>query len=519
MPISFQEGVLLQGYLQYDAASLYDQTIITQGYGGRTVPVSAILLFLPEILISSAEGSLADYFPQWMDVHYLTDPVTGSLLRRFLRPPKELFLSSAYYANKVENQRFFSNWLGEVSRGWYVSTDILSEQVKSVVITTPAATIYPVRCASEWEFVTSIGPAYIVDDSSYTIYFRGLDKNVIKFNAFGYVPLLSGEVMAGSDIYWKDDLTGRWTIVEAGSSNLQRLAQDRIITNFTGTTVVIYPSTTMYNASLSAVVSVNTGPSVPLEYMDYWNSFDEVGLLVDISRIPAEDNESYWKRLKTSFPFLGSSTEDGLKQAIGRKLDTLGSGYWNGIASLTWGASSGVLDVWVHQLPELSYSIQEAMREQNLTYFTRKRVIGQTYIFHDNILLGVTPVSGRISVSTVYDNGLLASYKYSNFTLISSGGSIAYLNRTENTPEDIYEVAWNRGLLVNTMNKKSYRNQYLLDGDGKPTTLFLELADEIRRKVEVTLGFTRWEKAHFFSTDEISPQLDYLPIPYDSEED
>lgn len=478
-------------------------------------PASSVLIYIPDI-ISSGADTIGSYFPQWMDIHYNTDPATGSLLRRFLVSPGRELLSSAYYSYKVEREKFLNNWLGEPSRGWYVGTDLSSNQITSVSITTPSRTIYPTICSTEWEFTTAVGPAYIVDNNNYAIYFMGLTISVLSVVATGTVTFPDGEILSGTDIYWREDATGIWHIEEPGSLNRSGPTTETTstISNITGPVTIVYQSNSLLSDLTNATVSINNGPAVPLEYMDYWSSIDEIGLVVDLPRFLGEDNQSYWKRLKSVYPFLGSSTEDGLKQAVGRRLGVLDTSYWNGMILLTWNSSS-IADVWIHELPKYSYSLEEMMKEQGLIYYTTKREIEQPYIFNEGALLNVTPASGRIYASSAYSNSLIANYRYTNY-VVQPSGNITVLQRTGNTAEDIYEVAWTTGIQVNTLSKKKYKEQKLLTGDGLPTSLFLDIANNIRKKVNVTLGYARWEKVHWFTQDEISPQLDYIPIPMDT---
>ena len=82
------EDILLRGFAVTTTADWTEQHIITQGFYGLSVPSSAIPFSILEILISSVGNSISSYFPQWMNLHYSTDPVTGSLLRRFLYSPQ-----------------------------------------------------------------------------------------------------------------------------------------------------------------------------------------------------------------------------------------------------------------------------------------------------------------------------------------------------------------------------------------------------------------------------------------------
>ena len=505
------EDILLRGFAVTTTADWTEQHIITQGFYGLSVPSSAIPFSILEILISSVGNSISSYFPQWMNLHYSTDPVTGSLLRRFLYSPQKEILGASYYTNKVEQQRYFNNWLGEPWKGWTVTSEAFSDQVKTVVVKSTVSESNPRRCISEWDFTNAIGPAYIVDDSTYSIYFRHLDDNIIYLYCTEFVDLANGEILKGQDIYWSPGPSREeWYIIPAGDTRIN-YATGVITLGITGYVTIVYPSK-IHNSYLSnATVSVNGGPALPLTKFEYWNSLDEVGLLIDVPRLLEEDNISYWGRLSSVFPFPGSSTEDGLKQAVGRKLNLMGIGFWDGLTTLSWGASSSIEDVWVNNVKQYSY-ITGYMGENDLTHFTTKRDISLPYIFNGNTLVNTNPVSGIVSGD--YSNQLVASYKYSNYTVENSGSGISYLKSTSNTLEDIYRISWNKHLKVNTLNRKKYKNT-LIDPNGTPSSDLLDIADNIRKVVDTTLGYVKWEKAHWFTPEEVSPQIDYIPIPMD----
>jgi hypothetical protein len=448
-----------------------------------------------------------------MNLYYQTDPTTGSLLRRFLTPIQKELLAFSFYYSKILRRTYWNNWLGELDRGWYANTSMLADSITSVSVQVAGTTIFPIRADSEWDFVTSVVPSYLIDDSSYTIYFKGLDRITISVYSTGSVSLPPGEVLPGGDIYWSDS-SNSWRVIEAGSSSI--IPGDTIVTNYTGQISISYPSLSMYSSISSGTVTINSGPAIPLTYMDFWTSLDEIGLIYDLPRIPEEDNVSYWNRLRSINPFIGNATEDGLKQSIGRKLGLTGLGQWNGVDTLTWGASSLITDVWVQNLPQEGYIFEEQMKQIGQTYYTSKRNIDTIQILQAGyVQISTNPTSGSGTFASPYTGNLYATYSYPNFTLTSSGAGIVFLTRTDNTPEDIYGVLWNRGLVINTMNKKEYRQSKLLTGAGLPTPLFLDLAGIIQKKVAVTLGSIKWDNVHWFVPQEVSPAIDYMPAAMD----
>jgi len=513
------EGVMLQGYLSNGAVHWYDQSIITQGYIPATYSFVTFIVAptgatISDILISSANSNIGEYLPQWMNIHYDTDPTTGSLLRKFLSTPQKELLYAAYMANKTKRYHIFDHWLGESSRGWFCSTELSNDEIVSISITTPVATIYPIKCSTEWEFATTVGPVYILDETSNKIYFKGLEYGSLSLVSVDNVILPLGEILKGADLYYRNVSTGVWVLLEAGSTYKLSDIGEVVTTGIDGNIELVYPSNSIDSLLESSTASINGGPPVEISRLDYWTAIDELGLVVDLYRIPAENNESYFTRLKTCYPFLGGVEEEGLKRSIGRGLGLLSLSYWNGVSTLTYVASSAD-SIWVHNLPQYSYVQNEFMKQQGTTYYTSKRDIDQAYIFNDNIKIDTPVVSGRLSTS---EDQLVANYRYKNYTTITSGDTLL-LTRTNNTLEDIYEVCSMPKILVNSINKKSYREQYLVDGSGRPTKLLLEISNSIKSNVAVTLGYTRWEKTHWFIDTEVSPEIDYIPIPMDYEEE
>lgn len=63
------------------------------------------------------------------------------------------------------------------------------------------------------------------------------------------------------------------------------------------------------------------GVSLELELFHVWNYLDEVGLFVDLDRLPAEDNESYQTRIKDVYINRGGVGVESLKLALRRELN------------------------------------------------------------------------------------------------------------------------------------------------------------------------------------------------------
>ncbi len=466
-------------------------------------------LSISDVLASQGSNSLSGYYPQWMDVHYSTDLVSGSLLNRFLVSSNAGLLEYNYLQAELSSQIVRKPWLGEFANGWVISTNLNPSEINTVEVSINSGTIPLKKSNSEHEFLRYTEPTYLADGTN--IYFRNLDVTI----ALGFAGLVStsSDIQHASDIFWSIDTT-TWYILRAEDPSIDYTSGSIVLPTISNVTT-IYASRNIRNLLTSGSVSVNGGPQINLHLFDFWNSFDELGLVTDLERFLSENNYDYWNRLRTSYPFMGASTEDGVRKTVSRRTGNLSIGYWDGLTTLTWAASSSPSHIWVHNLPQKQYVRNQKLRQSDSTYFGSKADWEQPYVFHDGLILTVVPVSGKITTSDVYQNSLYASYAYTNYSYTTSGNLIMALSRTSNTLQDIYEVAWCPNIEVNTLSKKSYRDSLLLTGNGTPTDLLLNLSKKIEESVRKTLGYSDWNNTYWFLDNEVSPISGYLPLEMD----
>lgn len=504
--------ILLRGFLNNP------ERIVTLGYWSSGIFNTSAFEFystLADILASSTTASLAEYFPQWMNMWYNTDPASGSLFRRFLSVPQRDLLLGQFNADSILRQRIYNPRLGEPRLGWTATSQTFGRDITSVVILeTNGNSITPTRCNTPYEFIYSVAPCYYVEDDSTILYFRNLCNNHIstvgngsvKFNSEGFIP--------GEDIYYSGDKT-KWFILEAGSSSIDYFAST-ISLPITGSIYLVYGSSTLLSNIAGAKVSINGGPPTSLISFDFWTSIDELGLLFDVPRFPQEDNNSYFSRLYTIYPFSGGATQDKLVQSIGRNLNLLSFNYWDGRSTLTWQASDQIKYVWVHNLPQYDFVKTDLLYKGNGFYSGTKTDWITPYILQEGEIITAPSSGGRVFLDQNNYTDVWAEYKYLAWSTISSGENVVQLSPSSNTEASLYKVAWAKGIKINTVNKKEYKNSRLLDPSGNALPYFYELGELIKQKVPITLSYTTWNQAHWFLPSEVSPRIDFIPAAMDS---
>jgi len=461
--------------------------------------------YISDILISETVAGLGSYFPQWMNVNH---PTSGSLLGDFLKPFQEQLLEFGFYLNVERRRKRWDNWLGEPSRAWWVTCPYQAKDVTSVTAWTSNGPIPLVCATTEWGFLSETGPVFIIDDDEGAIYFRNLERAVISQSVTGTVTL--PDLMKGSDIYWIDPQGVQW-IVYAGSVNI---VGPVVSLNCTGTVTISYSSLNMFNLASSGYASINNGPPIPLNYQDLWTDIDETGLIVDEYRLNGEDNETYWRRLSTVFPFPGSPAPDGLEQAISRSIGLSGDYWWDGVMTLTWPVT-GVSNVWVCNYPATGFSVMEPMKRQGSVNYIEKADPYNTYVFQGSSLLTAPLSGGMITYPGSGSYEFFASYSYLNWQTSGTSQGITALFPTKNSTPGLRRVMWTYGVSVNSVNDPIWKQNNLLNPDGSPNQEFQALGDQIMERVPVTLGYVSWNSVRWYKGGSTLPSENFRPVMMD----
>lgn len=503
MSNAYLQDILLQGY---------DLNVISQGYSTLTFNVSSFLSCVCDVLISPVQSTLGEYFPQWMDLYYETDPVTGSLLRRFLKPFQQELLVTYFYNNQVEEQRLFNHLISEIRKGWVCGTNIPNNTIKEVVVYCPNHRILPKKAISIHDFSLAFSPVYISQDQN--IYFRNLHISCIKQFIYGDIDL-QDDLIREEDIYY--EYNNSWYRIEANDSSIN-YSTNIVSIPVTGIITLTYPSLSLMSALASGYVSVSSGPYIPLSSLDYWNSIDELGLVANTQRFENETNYNYLNRIKALYSFSGIPTEEGLSKSIGIKLDLFDIAYWDGYSYITWAASDNITNAWVQNYNKTLFSKGEILKKSNNFITSSKPDWNDYYIIFNGTSVVNLPTSGGRIFSNFTDNSsLTAEYSYNTYLLSTENNKVVQLSPTNNTEQDTYRMCWVKDIKVNTLNKKEYREDNLLTPDGNRTILLTEISEAIRNKVPITLNYAKWDKVHWFSENEMSPKLDYVPLAFDEE--
>jgi hypothetical protein len=461
--------------------------------------------YISDILISEVSSGLGSYLPQWMNVW---NPSASSLLRSFLRPFQESLFEVGFYISTEGDRRKFENWLGEPSRAWWVGSPYSAQDVSNVTVTVSGVSVTPVMALSEWNFLSSLGPVFIVDDGENAIYFRNLEYATISLQCTGGV--LLPDLMEGADIYWVDPEGVSW-IISAGSTNIQG---DFLSIPVTGAITVTYPSLTMFGLAGSGTAAINGGPQIPLNYQDLWTNIDETGLLMNEYRLFGEDNVRYWRRLSTVFPFMGSPMNDGLEQAISRGLGLSGDYWWDGASTLQWSVS-GVTNVWVAEYPATGFSNTEAMKREGSIYYTEKAEPINALIFQGSSLVNIPISAGMISYPGSGSVNMYSRYAYVNWQTSGNALGITALFPTPNSVPGLKRVMWTYGVNTHTVNDPIWKQNNLLNPDGSANSLFQTLGNQVMEQVPITLGYVSWGVVGWFGANDSLTVEDFRPIAMD----
>lgn len=454
-----------------------------------------------DLLYSINPENLEWMFPQWMIHHYSTDPVSGALFHRFLTSTStDINLLYTLIQRRLD-KNILNMWRGEPRAGWFTDLTTPVESITSVVLhTSYGSSVIPV-CYSEYEFLDAIIPCCIFTDTA--VYFRNLHKAVrISYNCAGSVPFNYSDFVPEDDV-----LLGQngWVVIPANSS---LITNNSINFPLSGTVYTVYSSYVISNLLDTATVSINNGPRLTLYSTDYWNNFDELGLSLGYHRFNGETNNSLFNRLKGAHPLSLGPSEDGIEFGVGNQLDLAGVQDWTA-ATTSWPASSCVTNVCIKDLDYTGYTVENLYSIGNNVYVGTRQNWELSVVVSGNEILSTAETSGRVLLTNI-TNTPAAHYRFSNYTKTSSGDYIIEVSPCANTPGFPSIIGYVRGIHVHTLNKPSYA-PYIFDSLGKPNQYLLSVADLIRERVRVTLGWATWGTTYWATGSEAAPHIDYLP--------
>jgi hypothetical protein len=383
------------------------------------------------------------------------------------------------------------------------------------------------RAESLYDFTTAYEPIYVLDEQGRMV-FRNLCSRMRSITPDGEdVYHLTGET---SGLVRDADLTvlkdGLWYIlpVDGGSVNVYT-GSLMLPATYSGAATIRYLSR-RYQETVE--VSVAGEPWQTPYTLDLWNRFDELGLLIGITRRAGEDNGHYRERLYARCLSKIGTAQDSLEQHVAEDLSLVTVLEWDGISTLNLAASGhwGIQDIYIQDVPELGHAVEEELLPTGTAglYSSHKRTWLEGYYLHVDGRTATTLTYPDLSVSgnlvdfgTAVPGRVWANYRYRNYTLTrSSQDTITTVTPVSgNLLPGSYQVLLVRGVVAHTLDERNFINTELLDGAGRPNGYFRQLRETLLQGSPVHVGRSGWNGSYWLDREDDRPQVSYLPLVFD----
>jgi len=408
--------------------------------------------------------------------------------------------------------------LGAPRLAWAVerpATEDLRVRIKTPV----DADFYEVRRArSLFDFINTKDRVYMLDAG---LLLRNLTtKTTTASSANGTYEIKTitgGNDLAQDEPVWYSDETN-WNKIPGGSCLIDE-ANSTISVGCTGNLTVQYSSTERVSTLYSYCLYINDDPPLcPYSY-DLWNVIDELALMVNLERMPRENNTDLTTRIKSTYLLPPTATFDGVAIALARQLGLVGSFTWNGIdvVNLT---NSGITSAIIKDLPQIGYERETLVPSENkLSYHGTRRLWNQwvVYVNHQLISPGEVNYPSLTSGVLVFPSNMETNnirsvdveYSYTNYVITASGSSML-LSATSNLTSGDYTVVYyksisNFSLLPEENNVYCYEH-YMSS---------LGVIEEVKASVPILIGNAVWsETSHWFDTNEVEPLISNIPVVF-----
>ena len=459
------------------------------------------------------------YWPRWMNVRY--PPSSGSLLATFyLASWLEQYANLTRDLDDYRGGRLYGSW-GQIRLGWIVYLSELPSKDISIVFSCPAGTGTASRAVTLYDFAHSTSPVFFLDSSG-AILLRNLEVTEVLTTPSSDFTVSLEPLVPDTDVWWK---TGReFERLPCQSSNLDN-SNGILHFPFRSPVLLRYSSQSLTNSlDSSGSINIDGGPPIPLSKLDLFNTWDNTGSIRDLVRLPREDNYNYFLRQKSCYYIKGGTQLPRLESAIARSLDLITSFQWTptGAVSLP---SLGIIDaveVVVYGLAKNSLRVENLRKISDNIYIATKIPTAGTL----RVSVGgfsTHPVSSVDNIITFFNppnDAAQASYGYESYTVTrDSSGYITLLAPVSGNIDAgrEYTVYVSRSVIATTLSSPGYHSR-LYNPSGGGTDYFFNLASDIVNSVRVTLGKVQWEKAVWFTDDDVKPELTYVPRILDNGE-
>jgi hypothetical protein len=261
--------------------------------------------------------------------------------------------------------------------------------------------------------------------------------------------------------------------------------------------------------------------NLPLRQIPVANIFDAFGTLFGIPRFVGEDNLAYKQRLLAEAVSPATTDRGGVIRGVASRLGQLHVRAWDGVSTLqldTTGAS-GITALRVVEFPRFR-EITETLSPSGLNRFiaTHDSWRPGYLILVDGVPDPEAAVAGNVvTLARIATGAVSATYSIEQWSTTSNvSGTIHSLLPGTGIPSGDWRVLYACHVQAYPVDLPSVKQGLLLQANGLPNQLFLELAHRLTEDNPTAFGRARWGSgaAWFVGSDE-RPALTRLPIVFD----
>ena len=514
----------------------------------------------PEIPSPPAAPSGGTGLPDLPDI-YVPDPWAPTLPTGFEPPQSTIsaddlllrkWVTSSSYALRVAEDYVDTSVNNSLPSTFELETDSylwfaripVSTSVTSTILLTVSSITYSIRRATSYaDFFSSYDAVWVPgaflqdtknDPYDTYVYLRNLEVQSFTTTASG-APITISEVP--SSIH--PDTPVWYTVFSPWYENLpknfkvQKFPARNLVWSTTsvtadlptsGATTVFYRSWERLASILSTSGQIQLGLELaPVEFQTIPNALDSFASPFGIERIEYESNRNLLQRLFFANNIDRGSFGKTLSSAIALDLGLVTLRTWDGVSTFDAISSgiTGVIDIAISTLPEYQTISDELLTYSGSggVYYSSKREWENNYLlFADGIHVttynypNLVVSGGTISFGTTLNAEVKAQYKYKNYTKTASDGYLSTVIPTSaNVASGLYYVACLHDITTwSPANKKDFEAR-------KDTEIMHVISNNIKESLPLIVGTASWgdRPTHWFTDEEIKPELTYLPVVFD----
>lgn len=480
----------------------------------------------PEFRVVPVE-LLAGVLPTWFDVN-ISDTPEDSLYYKIFLAISDVLSRTVNLSEMLEDASVLGSRVMTWPRILWTCPIRKSalDKLRQVTVTVGPTPVVLRRVRSHAELLFAHDPVYATSEDGF-LYMRNLGQTALRMSSeTGLFNLPGGPLVPDEEVWINTG--GAWEPMSAAGSSVD---YDNAVIDlgFPATIEVKFTPAAALTELDSLCIAIDDEPAVRPTVHDIWNPVDESGLLVSLSRIPGEDNESLAKRIRTAYKISQTKGDDITTSLVGHELGLVGTLPWNGkdTIDLTSLGIDNITYITVLDLPRT-----KAAREETLTPDADRRTFSSSagswmpgwllYLNGTRVTQKTFPAldpsdiesTGTVDFGQEVTGNVTATYLAECYkTAVDPSIPVATLEPTANTPPGDYTVLYVRGIDAKSAANPSFVSE-LLTQEGLPSETYVLVAKASAAASPVAVGSTTWGKdAHWFDDTETAPQITHLPVP------